>query len=46
MLVRTSPANVRAIQETVDALKNAGHECVEFSTTLRTFVSEAHDEGL
>ncbi|KIM69363.1 hypothetical protein SCLCIDRAFT_102685 [Scleroderma citrinum Foug A] len=34
MLVRTSPANVRAIQETVDALKNAGHECVEFSTTL------------
>ena len=28
--VRTSPANRRAVQETVDALRKAGHELVEF----------------
>ncbi|KAG8798930.1 hypothetical protein FRC17_007284 [Serendipita sp. 399] len=28
--VRTSPANRRAVQETVEALKGAGHELVEF----------------
>ncbi|KAG6335864.1 hypothetical protein ID866_3229 [Astraeus odoratus] len=33
-LVRSSPATVRAVQETVDALRKAGHECVEFSTPL------------
>lgn len=28
--IRTSPANRRAVQETVDALRKAGHEVVEF----------------
>ncbi|KAL4068640.1 amidase signature domain-containing protein [Scleroderma yunnanense] len=39
-LVQASPANVRAIQETVDALRKAGHECVEFSTSLSTDAME------
>ncbi|KAI6025550.1 amidase signature domain-containing protein [Pisolithus marmoratus] len=33
-LTRSSPATVRAIQETVNALRKSGHECVEFSTLL------------
>lgn len=33
-LAQSSPATVRAIQETVNGLRKAGHECVEFSTLL------------
>lgn len=33
-ITRSSPATVRAVQETIDALRKAGHECVEFSTVL------------
>ncbi|KAF8135201.1 amidase signature domain-containing protein [Boletus edulis] len=28
------PRNVRAVQETIDALRSQGHECVEFSPSL------------
>lgn len=33
-ITRSSPATVRAVQETIDALRKAGHECVEFSSVL------------
>lgn len=29
-LLKASPASQRAVQETVDALRKQGHECVEF----------------
>lgn len=29
--VKSSPAAARAVQETVEALRRAGHECVEFA---------------
>jgi Asp-tRNA(Asn)/Glu-tRNA(Gln) amidotransferase A subunit family amidase len=28
--VKASPANERAVLETVEALRRAGHECIEF----------------
>ena len=33
-IVRASPACRRAVLETVEALRKAGHECVEFEPTL------------
>jgi len=35
-VVRASPAVQRAVQETVDALRKAGHECVEFAVPNMT----------
>ena len=32
--MKASPACKRAVVETVEALRNEGHECVEFETTL------------
>lgn len=29
--VKPSPANQRAVLETVEALRRAGHECIEFA---------------
>ena len=34
-VVKASPANVRAVLETVAALKKQGHECVEFKIPQR-----------
>ncbi|KAJ6625774.1 amidase [Mycena sp. CBHHK59/15] len=33
-VIKASPACIRAVQETIDALKRAGHECVEFDQNL------------
>ncbi|KIJ62913.1 hypothetical protein HYDPIDRAFT_182577 [Hydnomerulius pinastri MD-312] len=49
-MVRSSPANVRAIQKTVDALRLQGHECIEFLPSLskeamNTFVGLATADG-
>ncbi|KAG6372254.1 amidase signature domain-containing protein [Boletus reticuloceps] len=49
-MIHISPANVRAVQETIDALKSQGHECVEFSPSLSkeamsTFVALATADG-
>ncbi|KAF8120361.1 amidase signature domain-containing protein [Boletus edulis] len=49
-MVHISPANVRAVQETIDALRSQGHECVEFSPSLSkeamsTFVALATADG-
>lgn len=38
-MLQSSPANVRAVQETINALKSQGHECVEFSPSLSMFES-------
>lgn len=38
-MVQSSPANVRAVQETVDALRSHGHECVEFTPSLSILIS-------
>ncbi|CCA70440.1 related to amidase (acetamidase) [Serendipita indica DSM 11827] len=48
--VRTSPANRRAVQETVDALRLAGHELVEFDLpfgprSIQIFVSLTSGDG-
>ncbi|KAH7920402.1 amidase signature enzyme [Leucogyrophana mollusca] len=49
-LVRSSPANERAVLETVHALRKQGHECVEFSsplmlTAMETFAGLATADG-
>ena len=49
-MVRSSPANVRAVQETINALRSQGHECVEFVPSLSMFtlfgiLRLAHDVG-
>ncbi|KAN0092624.1 Amidase signature domain containing protein [Tylopilus felleus] len=49
-LVQFSPANVRAVQETINALRLQGHECVEFSPSLSkeamsTFVALTTSDG-
>ncbi|KAH0833464.1 amidase signature domain-containing protein [Lanmaoa asiatica] len=33
-MLQSSPVNVRAVQETIDALRSRGHECVEFFPSL------------
>ncbi|KAG9316056.1 amidase signature domain-containing protein [Chiua virens] len=33
-MLQSSPANVRAVQETINVLRSQGHECIEFSPTL------------
>ena len=48
--VRTSPANKRAVQETVDGLRAAGHELVEFDLpfgprSIQIFVSLTSGDG-
>jgi hypothetical protein len=37
--VKASPANRRAVLETVAALEKSGHECVEFQVPQRTLES-------
>ncbi|KAI9566910.1 amidase signature domain-containing protein [Boletus coccyginus] len=49
-MVQSSPANVRAVQETIDALRSQGHECVEFVPSLSedamaTFVALTSADG-
>ncbi|EGO24971.1 hypothetical protein SERLADRAFT_370184 [Serpula lacrymans var. lacrymans S7.9] len=49
-VVRASPANKRAVLETVDALRKQGHECIEFRTSLplevmKVFVGLATADG-
>lgn len=48
-MVQSSPANVRAVQETIDALRSQGHECVEFVPSLSMLnalvFGLAHDLG-
>lgn len=35
--VKASPACQRGVKETIEALKRAGHECIEFEPPDRTF---------
>ncbi|KAH7904118.1 amidase signature domain-containing protein [Hygrophoropsis aurantiaca] len=49
-MVTSSPANERAVLETVNALRKQGHECIEFSsslmsTAMETFVGLATADG-
>ncbi|KAF8556541.1 amidase signature enzyme [Imleria badia] len=49
-MIRSSPANVRAVQETIKALRSQGHECVEFLPSLSkeamsTFVALTTADG-
>ncbi|KIJ14359.1 hypothetical protein PAXINDRAFT_169765 [Paxillus involutus ATCC 200175] len=49
-IVRSSPANIRAVQKTIDALRLQGHECIEFFPSLSkeamsTFVGLATADG-
>ena len=49
-MIRSSPANVRAVQQTIKALRSQGHECAEFQPSLSMSKSFdacrlAHDLG-
>ncbi|KAG8212908.1 amidase signature domain-containing protein [Butyriboletus roseoflavus] len=49
-MLQSSPANVRAVQETINALRSRGHECVEFlpslsSEAMTTFVGLTTADG-